>query len=383
MSPALKEKTDGAQPETTSSRSVEQRQRLIVKALKANQQRKRIQRRFEFNWISWFLDEFPCDETSRPPLGKRRNTRQEMNYHRFRQMTSWSFWSRMKSSSGIKLAAAGGLVAAFFQAAPILKGTEATVGPLGWLLVAGFFYVLAVMLFEARCPDLLKRTLAGNDGYLGIEGRRWLLALVEDELRRWWSVEPYHPTKSNVETDEDQIALAMIRDGHKPGYGGFDSYASARIEQALEEYAQLTSTVIWRNEGGADSVRKMEATRGSYGQGLVLRSFFLDELREIDVEQLKAGNTGDLVLRWVESSLDVTSRIPSQRDVNISAHTEGLIYLFRCDATSLVFTRILAQWQNTMHPWSRLLLVSLFLASGGCFLWFVVLLLKILKPFLV
>lgn len=68
-----------------------------------------------------------------------------MTYHRFRQMTSWSFWSRMKSSTGIKLAAVGGLIATFLQAAPELKGAQGAVGPLSWLLLGGGFYLLAVL----------------------------------------------------------------------------------------------------------------------------------------------------------------------------------------------------------------------------------------------
>lgn len=167
--------------------------RRIVESEKEHRRYKRRERRFEFSRISWFWDELPNEELYRPPLAKRRNTRQEMAYHRFRQMMSWSFWSRMKSGAGIKLAAVGGLVAAFIQAAPPLKGAEAAVGPLSWLLVGGGFYLLAVIWFEWKCPVLLKRTLAGKEEYLGIEGRRWLLALVEDELRRWWGVKLNRP----------------------------------------------------------------------------------------------------------------------------------------------------------------------------------------------
>ncbi|RUQ46288.1 hypothetical protein D8M30_14345 [Corynebacterium pseudodiphtheriticum] len=69
---------------------------------------------------------------------------------------------QLDSDGGIKLAAVAGLVAGFLQAAPLLKGVEVAVGPFGWLLVSGGFYVLAVLWFEWRCPVLLKRTLQGN-----------------------------------------------------------------------------------------------------------------------------------------------------------------------------------------------------------------------------
>lgn len=77
--------------------------------------------------------DYPSEEVFRPTQGKRRNTRQEMAHHRFRQMTSWSFWSQMKSSTGIKLAAVGALVAALLQAAPLLQGSGVAVVPLSWL----------------------------------------------------------------------------------------------------------------------------------------------------------------------------------------------------------------------------------------------------------
>ncbi|MBO2923048.1 hypothetical protein J5H75_15165 [Pseudomonas asiatica] len=162
--------------------------RRMIESEKEHRREQRRQWWREFSWISWFFDQYPNEDFYRPSPVERRNTRQEMTYHRFRQMTSWSFWSRMKSSTGIKLAAVGGLIATFLQAAPELKGAQAAVGPLSWLLLGGGFYLLAVLWFEFRCPVLLKRTLAGKDEYLGIEGRRWLLALVEDELRRWWSI---------------------------------------------------------------------------------------------------------------------------------------------------------------------------------------------------
>lgn len=85
-------------------------------------------------------------------------------------------------------------------------------------------------------------------------------------------------------------------------------------------------------------------------------------------------------MRWFDNSLDFQSRLPTPRNLVVSAYAEGFIYLFRTDASALTFTRIVAQWQNTMRPLCRLTLIGLFLASGGCFLWFVFLQLKILLP---
>lgn len=360
----------------------EEMRRRIAESEKEHRRYKRRERRFEFSRISWFWDEFPNEELYRPPLAERRNTRQEMAYHRFRQMMSWSFWSRMKSGAGIKLAAVGGLVAAFIQAAPPLKGAEAAVGPLSWLLVGGSFYLLAVIWFEWKCPVLLKRTLAEKEEYLGIEGRRWLLALVEDELRRWWGVKPYDLDVGGIkpESYKHRLALDITRHGEIPAYGGFGEFASARIEYALHEYAKLTSTAIWREEFKPNEFQKFMPVHRMCPRNMLLRNLHLSVMNESEAEMAKVGKEGDLVVRWFDNSLDFQSRLPTPRNLVVSAYAEGFIYLFRTDASALTFTRIVAQWQNTMRPLCRLTLIGLFLASGGCFLRFVFLQLKILLP---
>ena len=372
---------DSIKPKKAFVLTDEMRQR-IAESEKEHRRYKRREKRFELSWVSWFCDEFPNEEFYRPALAVRRNTRQEMAYHRFRQMTSWSFWSRMKSSAGIKLAAVGGLVAAFLQAAPLLKGAEAAVGPLSWLLVGGGCYLLAVIWFEWKCPVLLKRTLAGRDEYLGIEGRRWLLALVEDELRRWWSVKPYDLEVGRIqpESDKYQLALAINQRGEIPAYGGFGEFTSARIEYALDEYAQLTSTSIWREGFNPHEYQKFNPGHRICPLNTPLRNLHLSVMNKSEVEMASVGKEGDLVVRWFDNSLDFQSRLRTPRNLMVSAYAEGLIYLFRTDASALTFTRIIAQWQNTKRPLSRFVLISLFLASGGCFVGFVFLQLKILLP---
>lgn len=336
----------------------------------------------EFSWLSWFFDQYPNEDFYRPSPFDRRNTRQEMTYHRFRQMTSWSFWSQMKSSTGIKLAAVGGLVAAFLQAAPPLKGAEAQVGPLSWLLLGGGFYLLAVTWFEIRCPVLLKRTLAGKSEYLGVEGRRWLLALVEDELRRWWHVQPYDLEAGSVrpESGEYQMAQAIIAYGDTPAYGGFGEYAAARIEHALDEYAELTSAIIWREGYKPHEYEKFTPGHRICPLNTPLRNFHLGYMNSSEAKMASVGQKGDLVVRWFNNSLTFLSKLPSQRNLVVSSYAEGLLFLFRSDVSALTFSRIIAQWQNTMRPWSRLILICLFWASGGCFAWFVYLQLTILVP---
>lgn len=360
-------------PEVKPFALTERNIRLILDSQKKYCRRKRLERRIEFSWLSWLFDEFPSDEMYRPPLGERRNTRQEMAYHRFRQMMSWSFWSGIKSSTGIKLAAIAGLVAGFLQAAPLLKGAEVAVGPLGWLLVSGGFYLLAVLWFEWRCSVLLKRTLAGKQEYMGIEGRRWLLALVEDEMRRWWGIKPYdlQAGRDQGSADTYQIAQGIVQYWNVPAYGGFYDFAAARIEHALDEYAQLTSTIIWRDEGRTEELRRFSPGYRLCPLNTPLRSLHLSVMNESDVKAAKVGQEGDLAIRWFDMPLTFITDLPTHRNLTVSAYTEGLAYLFRTDSSALTSTRIVAQWQNSMRPWSRLVLLGLFSAGGACFLWFI------------
>lgn len=356
---------------------------MLEKMLESQKQYRRQQRRqrwVEFSWISWFFDTFPSEEVYRAAQSERRNTRQEMAHHRFRQMTSWSFWSQMKSSTGIKLAAVGALVAALLQAAPPLQGSEAAVVPLSWLLLGAGFYLMAVIWFEVRCPVLLKRGLAGKEEYLGIEGRRWLLALVEDELRRWWGVRPYDLKVGSVRPEFGDYPLAkdIAASGAIPGYGGFGDYASARIEDVLHEYAQLCSADIWQEGDKANEYLKFTPGCRMCPVNTPLRRFDLSLMSATEAERAQVGQEGDLVLSWFDTSLTFLSELPTHRNLVVPAYAEGLSYLFQNDASALIFTRIVAQWQNSMRPWSRLILMSLFLASGGCFIWFVFLQLRIL-----
>lgn len=100
------------------------------------------------------------------------------------------------------------------------------------------------------------------------------------------------------------------------------------------------------------------------------------------VKAADAGKEGDLIIRWFDTPLTFITELPTYRNLTVSTYTEGLAYLFRTDTSALTFTRIVAQWQNTMRPWSRLVLLGLFSASGACFLWFVLQQLKVLAPIL-
>lgn len=359
---------------------------LIAKSERHYRRRKRWARRWEFNRFFWFLDEFPSHEMYRPFAEDRRNTRQEMSYHRLRQVTSWTYWSHMKSTTGLKFAAAGGLISAFFQAAPGLRGGATTAEPLGWLLIAGFLYVLAVLWFEFRCPVLLKRALKKDTSYLGVEGRRWLLALVEDELRRWWAVAPYWPDTRALNPDSNgDETISAIMDGYGvPAFSGFNVRACAHIEKALYEYSLVSGKTIWRNDHFHSGLDKLEPryTIPANGRPL-MQTLHLSRVSAWNSKVDEPSQAGDLVLRWFESSVGIQHRLSKPKDVDMSREAEGLVHLFERDESALTFTRIIASWQNTMRPTSRLILILLFLASAGAFCWFVYLQMRILLPSLI
>ncbi len=358
----------------------------LAKDQKQHKKRERWRRRRELNKFFWFLEEFPSAEMYRPFSEDRRNTRQEMAYHRLRQVTSWKFWSHMKSTTGLKFAAVGGLVSAFFQASPALRGAATAPEPLSWLLIAGLLYVLAVLWFELRCPVLLKRSLNKNSDYLGIDGRRWLLALVEDELRRWWEVRRYWPDIRTLDPklSRDETVLAIMSGYGVPAFAGFGVYACAHIEQALYEYIQVSGARIWREDSPREGLRMMEPQYTiPSGRRPLMRRLHLSRLSAWEAEQSVGASEGDLVLRWFESSVAIQHQLSSAKKVNMAREAEGIVWLFQRDESSIAFTRIIASWQNTMRPWSRLILMFLFFASGGSFCWFVYLQLRIMIPSLI
>lgn len=386
MSPEEDSRSMGEPLEKDSFNMTEERLEQLVESQRRHRRRERWVRRWELNPFFWFLDEFPSREMYRPFTGDRRNTRQEMAYHRLRQVTSWSYWSHMKSTTGLKFAAAGGLISAFFQAAPSLKSTQMASEPLGWLLVAGFLYVVAVLWFEFRCPALIKRALKKDTGYLGIEGRRWLLALVEDEFRRWWTVVPYYPRHYEINNDfgEDRTLVAIMNGYGVPAYRGFDVIACAHIESALYEYVKVTGMAMWRE---SDFPKQFENFQPRYtipaGRKPLMHRLHISRMSFLELDEIEGAKENDFVLRWFKSSVDIQHTLPKPKDVDMKWEAEGISLFFEKDDSALAFTRIIASWQNTMRPLSRLTLMLLFLASAGSFCCFVYLQMRFMVPALI
>jgi hypothetical protein len=327
----------------------------------------------ERNFLAWFFNELPPQDMYRASPENRRSTREEMRYHRLRQRTGWTFWSHLKSSTGLKFAAVAGLVSTLFQAAPTLRGKINGGEPFNWLLIAGLFYILAVVWFEVCCPTLLKQSLSAKPRYLGLGGRRWLQALVEDELRRWWSVRKWAPDPRllDLDNDQDKTTLAIMTHYGTPAFAGFGVYACAHIEQVLNEFSQVTGTRIWRRDRSREKLYAFAPSYAYEGNRPYIRRLIIDQLQDHELDPESSAQEGDLVLEWFSSSVSMVHNLPTLRQVDMAYEAQGLVHLFSDDKSAAALTEIVAFWQDTMRPFRRLGLMALFCCSGLSFGWFV------------
>lgn len=351
--------------------------------VKAYRRRERIARFRELNFLAWYFDEFPAQDMYKSSLANQRSTRQEVRYHWLRQRTGWIFWSQLKTTTAVRFAAFGGLISAFYQAAPGLHGeTGDAAAPFRWLLLAGLTYLLAVLWYEIWCPLLLKQTLSSKPGLLENQSSAWLRALVEDELRRWWSKRYWwpHPDLLDDQKSEDRTAKAIMAGNRVPAFGGFDSYSCSHIECALFEYGNLRKITIWRKGDHSTDLRKFTPQPSYEGSRPLMRRLTIRYLNEYDVQDNPKLKVGDLVLTWHRCPLNIASDLPSRSSVNIRHEAEGLDHLFSDHAGALTLAQTIAFWQNTLHPIRRLILIALYLMSGVFFVSFVVIQLQILLP---
>jgi hypothetical protein len=351
--------------------------------VRAYRRRERAARFREKNPLAWYFDEFPAQDMYKNTLADQRSTRQEVRYHWLRQRTGWIFWSQLKTTTAVRFAAFGGLVSAFYQAAPGLHGeTGDTAATFGWLLLAGLTYLVAVLWYEIWCPLLLKQALSSKPGLLANQSSAWLRTLVEDELRRWWSKRDWwpHPDLLDGQMTEDKTAIVIMSGYGVPAFAGFDSYACAHIERALFEYRNLLKVTIWRKGDHSSDLREFTPQRSYEGNRPLMRRLTIRALNEYDIQGNPKLKVGDLVLDWRRCPLNISSNLPSRSSVNIRYEAEGLDHLFSDHTGALAFAQTIAFWQNSMHPIRRLILMALYLMSGVFFVSFVVLQLQILLP---
>lgn len=351
--------------------------------VKAHRRRKRAARFREMNPLAWYFDEFPAQDMYKSPLSNQRSTRQEVRYHWLRQRTGWIFWSQLKTTTAVRFAAFGGLISAFYQAAPGMHGEAGDAGaPFRWLLLAGLTYLIAVIWYEIWCPLLLKQALSSKPGLLENQSSVWLRTLVEDELRRWWSKRNWwpHPDLLDEEKSEDRTAIAIMSGYGVPAFAGFDAYACAHIERALFEYRNLRKVTMWRRGDRSSHMEEFSPQYIYEGNRPLMRRLTISSLNEYDIQDNPNSKVGDLVVGWYRCPISISSHLESRSTVNIRHEAEGLDHLFADHAGAIAFAQTIAVWQNTMHPIRRFILMILYLMSGIFFVWFVVLQLQIILP---
>jgi hypothetical protein len=337
--------------------------------------RQRIERFMERNPIAWFFDEFPPQEMYSYSREFRRTTRQEARYHWLRQRSGWTFLSYLGTTTGVRFAAISGLTSAVFQAAPALNPQGSTAAPFRWLLISGAMYLLAVVWFEMFCPLLLKQTLKPKEGPLGMHGRRWLRALVEDELRRWWKKRKWipHPSTLDLSSGEDKTTLEIMAGYATPVYAGFGVRSRAQIDLALEEFAKTRKIQLWEPSDEDDKPwRSYSIGYGLEGNRPWMQTLRIHQPSSYEIERQEGMSARDLIVEWDKVGVGISHQMPNRRTVQVSREAEGLGHLFENDEDAKLFATIVAGWQDTMCPIRRALLFVLYLASLTTFLCFIV-----------
>ncbi|MGV2288721.1 hypothetical protein AAHK20_08385 [Trinickia sp. YCB016] len=296
-----------------------------------------------------------------------------MHYYWLRRVTGWTSLARLKTTTGVRFAAAAGLISSVFQAAPMLHNSNSKGTPFVWLLMAGLGYLAAVAWFELSCPALLKQAIAPRSDILGQHGRRWLRALVEDELRRWWIKREWKPRIEHLDLTKigDQTIAGIMSGYGTPAFAGFGAYACAHIELAFHEFSKAQKIKIWRCPRSQSSgLEEFGPTYGYEGQRPWVDRLRIRNPESTELERSEA-SACDLVIEWSKAPVEISERLPKRRDLELSQEVEGLHHLFETDQEAATFTQIIAYWQDTMRPWRRLALLGLYAASISFFSIFV------------
>lgn len=347
--------------------------RDLLQVQRKYRRKQRWEKFWELNPLAWFFDEFPDQEMYRPSFNECRSTRQQVRYYWLRRHTGWASLAQLKTTTGVRFAAVAGLVSSVFQAAPMLHNSNAGGTPFIWLLVSGLAYLGAVAWFEVCCPGLLKQAIARRSNTDGQHGRRWLRALVDDELRRWWVKREWLPRPEQLDLSkmEDRTIVGIMSGYGTPAFAGFGVYARAHIELALDEFAKAQNIRLWRCGGiRGNGLSEFEPTHGYEGQRPWVERLSIRNPESMELERYETSKR-DLVVEWSRVPVDISERLPKRRHIEISREVEGLHHLFETDAQATAFTQIIAHWQDTMRPWRRMFLLTLYATSFSCFAAFV------------
>ncbi len=239
--------------------------------------------------------------------------------------------------------------------------------------MAGFCYLAAVVWYEIFCPLLLKQVLAPKVNEQGPHWRRWGRALVEDELRRWWCKREWTPPLELLDASRstDRSAIAIMASYGTPAFAGFGVRACAHIELALQEFATTQKICMWQApERHGDKLSEFEPGYGYEGNRPWVRRLHIRRPEQIEMAENPGASEMDLVIQWYRSEIIVSHMEPHEGSLNIEYDAEGLQHLFDTDEHAAAFTMIVAHWQDSLHPWRRLLLLILYALSIASFSWF-------------
>ncbi len=315
------------------------------------------------SWIAWLLDTSPADIY--PQHEFRRSATQEARRQWLRVHVSWSFLGRFQTAFGVKVATSLPVCAALIQSIPELKG-RVPIHVFGWIYVAGLCWLTSLIIYQCRCPRLLKVVNATSGNLVSTPRQQLLSALVEaafDSLiyTRIWKL-PSHLR----EEDGYQVKTAMLMatQGYTPIFEGFGPYAQSLIERALYEWASKQGVQILEESEGVLNARGqcryiLEGSRKPCVKHL--------HLQRPSARQIKAQpqfQRTDIILEWRSARFQVTeSRAHINQALQRSLMVEGLCYLVDGDASTESIALIAAQWLNWNRLLSRLLVASLYLAT--------------------
>lgn len=321
----------------------------------------------EHNPIAWFLDEFPFSEIYYKPTEDRRSTKQEFWYHWLRQKTGWAALARLKSKGKIFFAASATLIGVILPIIPsnIVNNTAIFI----WLLLGGILYLTAITFYELFSPFLLKFILSmERPKYLGGQGRRSLQVMVENELCRWWQKIEWTPDPKqlfsiNKNQIENETILAMMSGYGTPAFCGFNYYACAHIEKAIEEFSILCKIKIWRQDGQSNQLSEFSVSYALGGYVPYRYRLSIRKPNSIDIQDHQGVSPNDLIVGWYKNYVMLSHEAPTNKNIRIDTAAEGLLYLFDTDENAIAFAEIISLWQDTLYPLRRLILILLYGAS--------------------
>lgn len=337
----------------------------VFKTIQEHARKMAKRKRHAMRWTSWLRDMTPQDVY--PDHEHPRSRAQEATRHWLRAHTSWPFLSRFQTAFGTKLAASIPIAGVLIQSIPQLKG-KVPMETFGWLFFAGLAWLTALLVYQCRCPRLLKATATTYAGLTGAPRRRLLMSYVLAELSRLASKRIWRPKPDAIRTSHDRArALELVANGMTPCYYGYQLEAQSLIESALFEWARLRHVqLLERGKHNALEIRWQRLYGYEPCDFPAVYYLHLDRVRDHEIKEYPEYKTSDVILTWLPAQLQVTETLEQLGHARIERWIcEGVERLFDTDADAEAFSSIAAQWSNWTRPWTRLLISGLYLTTAA------------------